>query len=148
MSSLSHTRWFFETNINAFAAAMRLGDLGTIGVHGMMVDMGEIEETTVAALGYNADGSYNPGLTGQTISPSSMVLGLTFARQLTDKFAFGLTAKFAREDLVESSASAIMFDFGLEVPNRFPQCQSVGSDAEFWTPKSNLRKRISRCRRP
>jgi len=117
--SLSRTRWFFETNINAFAAAMRLGDIGTLGVHGMMVDLGEIEETSVANLGYNANGEYNPGLTGRTIKPSSMVLGITFARNLTDKFSFGLTGKWARQDLVESSASGISFDFGLKYQTGF-----------------------------
>jgi hypothetical protein len=116
---LSRTQWFFETNVNAFAAAMRLGNIGTVGLHGMMVDMGEIEETTVAALGYDANGNYNPGLTGRTIKPSSMVLGLSFARNLTDKFSFGLTAKWARQDLVESSASGIAFDFGLQYQTGF-----------------------------
>jgi hypothetical protein len=118
-ASLSLTQWFFETNINAFAAALRLGELGTLGVHGMMVDMGEIEETTVAALGYDASGNYNPGLTGRTIKPTSMVLGLTFARNLTDKFAFGLTAKWMNQNLVESSASGIGFDFGLQYKTGF-----------------------------
>ncbi len=117
--SLSRTRWFFETNINAFAASLRLGDIGTLGVHGMMVDMGEIEETTVSALGYDASGNYNPGLTGRTIKPSSMVIGLTFARNLTDKFSFGLTGKWARQDLVESSTSGINFDFGLQYRTGF-----------------------------
>lgn len=117
--TLSHTQWFFDTKINAFAAAFRIGRLGTLGLHGMMVDMGEIEETTVAALGYDSQGNYNPGLTGRTLKPNSMVIGLSFARFLTDKFCFGLTAKLARQDLVESSASGIAFDFGLRYNTGF-----------------------------
>ena len=113
--TLSRTEWFFDTSINAVAAAYRLGQLGTLGLHGMMVDMGDIEETTVAALGYDAQGNYNPGLTGRILNPSSMVLGLTFSRYLTDKFAFGLTAKWANQNLVESSASGIAFDIGLRL---------------------------------
>jgi hypothetical protein len=134
---LSLTRWFFDTHINAFAAAFKLGDLGTLGVHGMMVDLGEIEETTVSALGYNAEGAYNPGLTGRTIKPSSMVVGLTFARNLTNKFALGLTAKWMREDLVESSASGIAFDFGLQYQTGFRSIvmsavmRNFGPDVKF-----------------
>ena len=51
--------------------------------------------------------------TGNTFSPNSMVFGLSYAKSLTDKFSFGLTAKFAREDLIAQNTSSIIFDGGL-----------------------------------
>lgn len=110
--SFSHVDWFFDSNISGIAAAFPLAGIGTIGLHSTYVDFGEVVETTVDELGF-AENGYHPGLTGRTLHPSSMVFGLTFARRLTDKFSFGLTTKFAREDLIASSASSLMFDFGL-----------------------------------
>jgi len=117
--TLSRTEWFFDTSINAVAASYQLGGWGTIGVHAMMVDMGDIEETTVGALGFDEQGNYVPGLTGRTLQPSSMALGVSFARYLTDKFSFGVTAKFLNEDLVASSASGAAFDIGLRYNTGF-----------------------------
>ena len=59
------------------------------------------------------DGTYNPGLTGETISPSQMVVGLSLAKSLTEKFSFGVSSKYVREDLVMASADGFVFDFGL-----------------------------------
>ena len=78
----------------------------------MFTDVGVIEETRVYALGFHEDGTYN-GLTGNTFRPNSIVLGLSFARDLTDKLSMGITAKFVHENLIYKSASAIAFDGGI-----------------------------------
>lgn len=116
--SFSHVDWFFDSNISGAAAAFPLANIGTIGIHSAYVDFGDVIETTVDQLGF-VGGEYHPGLTGRTINPSSMVFGVTFARSLTDKFSFGLTTKYAHEDLVASSASSIVFDFGLRYNSHF-----------------------------
>lgn len=116
--SFSHVDWFFDSKISGVTAAFPLANIGTIGIHGAYVDFGDVLETTVDQLGFEG-GEYHPGLTGRIINPSSMVFGVTFARSLTDKFSFGLTTKYAHEDLVASSASSIMFDFGLRFNPHF-----------------------------
>ena len=79
-----------------------------------MTDIGEIEETRVDHLYRDeALGIYNPGLTGNTVTPGAMVFGISFARRLTDKFSFGITAKYAHEDLVVKTASSLIFDGGV-----------------------------------
>jgi hypothetical protein len=42
-----------------------------------------------------------------------MVIGLSYARSLTEKFSFGLSSKYAREDMIKADADGILFDFGL-----------------------------------
>lgn len=104
--------WFMDVKHFSFAGAYNLGDIGTIGVMGIFSDVGEIEVTRVDRLGFIGN-VYNPGLTGEVITPSSLVIGLSYAKYVTDKFAFGVTAKFVHENLVVKSASAIVFDGGL-----------------------------------
>ncbi len=111
-ASVSRLNWLLNISHTSFSAAYSIFGLGTFGIHGLFTDVGEIPVTRVEALGFRGS-TYNPGLTGETISPSSMSMGLSFARQLTDKFAFGLTGKFVQEDLVVKKASRFVFDGGL-----------------------------------
>lgn len=111
--SFAYVDWFLDVSISSVAAAYTIPALGTIGILGILHDYGSIEETTVDQLGFREDGTYNPGLTGNSISPSSMVLGVSLARALTNKFSLGLMAKYVSEDLVHAKASAVIFDGGL-----------------------------------
>jgi len=109
--SADYLDWFLDITHFSFSAAYRYGDLGTFGIHGIMTDVGTIKETTVESLDF-VDGVYL-GYTGRTYEPGAMVLGLSYALTLTDKFSFGLTAKYAREDLGVRVTDNIMFDIGL-----------------------------------
>lgn len=110
--SFGYVDWFLDINHFSFSAAYNMGDYGTIGFLGMIADVGDIEVTRVDMLGFQG-GVYNPGLTGEIINPSSLVLGISYAKNVTDKFAFGLTVKYVHEDLVYEKASALVFDGGL-----------------------------------
>jgi len=110
----SYVDWLLDISHLSIAAAYSIDNVGTIGLQAVLTDIGEIEETRVDHLFRLEDqGIYNPGLTGNTVQPGSMVFGLSFARRLTDKFSFGLTVKYAREDLVVKSTSSVMFDGGV-----------------------------------
>lgn len=41
------------------------------------------------------------------------MVGVSFARSVTDKFSFGLSVKYAHEDLVDEKAGSLMFDGGI-----------------------------------
>ncbi len=117
---LGYLDWFLDVNISSVSLSYQMGNLGTLGFHGMVIDYGEIEETRADQL-FRDDvtGNYNPGLTNNIVSASSMVFGVSFARTLTNKFSFGLTTKFAREDLVAKSVNAIIFDGGITYETGF-----------------------------
>lgn len=104
--------WFMDVKHFSFSGAYNFGNFGTIGVMGIFSDVGEIEVTRVDRLGFIGN-VYNPGLTGEVINPSSLVLGISYSKYLTDKFAFGITAKYVHENLVVKSTSALVFDGGL-----------------------------------
>lgn len=111
--STSYVQWFFDVKHYAFAAAYNLDEYGTIGAQVLVTDLGEIPVTRVDYLFRNDNGTYNPGITGESVSPGSQVFGLSYAKKLTDKFSFGLTIKYAMEDLVAEKTSSIIFDGGV-----------------------------------
>ncbi|MGB2866858.1 MAG: PorV/PorQ family protein [Bacteroidota bacterium] len=136
----TYIAWLFDTRQSALASAFSLGDWGTLGLQFQYVDYGSIEVTRVENLGFVGGGTdlrYNPGLTGETFSPSSYVVGISFARALTDKFSAGVTAKYVNESLwsastvtitnatngqqedVNTFARLFLFDFGMQYNTGF-----------------------------
>jgi hypothetical protein len=110
---LYHTDWFLDTKIYSFAAGYNFNDY-VIGVFGSYFDYGSIEVTDVSRLSFNDDFTeFNPGLTGKVLNPSSEYIGIAFAKSITDKFTFGVAAKYVREDLVAADASVFAVDAGL-----------------------------------
>lgn len=117
---IAYLDWFLDVNISSVSLSYNMSSLGVLGFHAQVTNYGEIQETrTDQLLRDDVTGIYNPGLTGNTISASSMVFGVSFARQLTDRFSFGLTAKYAREDLSVASANALVFDGGVAYQTGF-----------------------------
>jgi len=111
--SFSFYNYFFDVKTTSMSLAYKMGLYGTIGFHFIHTDIGKIEVTSVDQLGLSEDGNYNPGLTGETINPKQMVIGLSYARSLTEKFSFGINLKYAREDMIKADADGLVFDFGL-----------------------------------
>jgi hypothetical protein len=151
------TLWLFDCRQSAIGVALPLGDWGTIGAQFQYVDFGEIQETRIDHLSVieTSTGSYyNPGLTGRTFSPSSILIGISYAKQLTDKFSTGGSIKFASESLwdeptvtvegangvieeVGTRANVLLFDFGMHYNTGYRSIQlgiavqNFGSQVKF-----------------
>jgi hypothetical protein len=123
----THIPYLVDTRISSAGYAVSLGGFGQVGVQLQSVDYGDFAETRTDQLGFNADGTYNPGLTGGTFSPSAFAAGVSYARSLTDRFSTGITAKYVRESLydgalagdVNTAAGAVLFDFGIQYQTGF-----------------------------
>ena len=131
----THILWLFDTRQSTLAASLPMGEWGTVGVNLQYVDYGTINVTRPDRLVFVGSGAgyhYNPGLTGETYSPSSYVIGLSYAQKMTDKFSAGITAKYINESLwnsptvsvvnkttgametVNTYAHLFLFDFGMQ----------------------------------
>ncbi|HEB85246.1 MAG TPA: PorV/PorQ family protein [Bacteroidetes bacterium] len=95
-------RWLVDTRITYIAASYPMPGIGTFGVDIDYFGSGEMEETTLG----DQDG------TGRFFSASDLMLGGTYAANLTDRFAVGLKLKYVHENLSAASASAFAFDLG------------------------------------
>jgi len=111
-ANLSHVDYIFDTSHFGVSVNYALNKFA-LGLMFMNVDYGDIEVTTVENLEYLNDGTYNPGLTGEIIQPGAMVAGIGFAQRLTNKFSYGVTANYVREDMVCAKQSLVMGNMGI-----------------------------------
>lgn len=100
----SHTTYFADMKLNYAAVAARLGDFGVIGFNAKVLSIGDIIVTTEDA----------PEGTGEIISPTFTVLGVSLARQFTDRVMFGGTINLVNERILNTTASGVAFDLGVQ----------------------------------
>jgi hypothetical protein len=94
--------WLLDVDLNYVAVAHQFEDVGVFSTSVAVMSAGEQEITTVA----EQDG------TGSTYRVSSYAIGMSFARQLTNRFAFGMSAKYVGEEIGEVGARGFGLDFG------------------------------------
>jgi hypothetical protein len=101
----SHMNYFADMNMQYLAAAVKLGNVGVLGVSLRNLNFGDpIEVTTVNS----------PEGTGATFSPTYLIGNLTFARAMTDKVLFGTNIKLISEKIADVSATSYALDFGIQ----------------------------------
>ncbi len=99
--AFSYTPWFAGINIGSVVAAYRLPGIGVVGIQATGFSASE-EITTIA----------QENGTGQTYAIQNTVVGVSFARALTDRLALGVQAKYVSESYYSHTASGIAFDIG------------------------------------
>lgn len=148
----TYVNWLFDSQQGAVAYAQTIPRVGVLGLQIQYVDFGEFEETTnQRPYISNPDA---PGFTGRTFNPFSCVLGVAYARDLTDKFSLGLGLKYAYESLfnghqvramvrsgrleeVETWASVLLFDLGMRYNTGYrtihigSAVQNFGADVKY-----------------
>ncbi|MEZ5014349.1 MAG: PorV/PorQ family protein [Chitinophagales bacterium] len=102
--AIDHTAYIAGTTLQFAGASYRLTDNTLIGVIVQYFNAGEMDVTT----------EFQPNGTGQTFRATDMGIGISLARELTDQFSFGVTAKYIREDLASVHNQNVVFDFGFQ----------------------------------
>lgn len=113
--SVSYMNWLVKSNMANAAVTVPLGFI-TAGLDVTYFTSGDIEETTLA----DQDG------TGRFFSATDLVLGLTAAKNITDRFSLGIKLKYINESLSSVSASAIAFDIGSVFTTSFLNNMQLG----------------------
>lgn len=101
---VQYTDYAAGTNMNFGGVSYRIDDNTLVGVSLQYFDAGEMDVTT----------EFLPFGTGQTFRATDLGLGVSLARELTDQFSFGVTAKYVREDLASVHNQNLVFDFGFQ----------------------------------
>jgi hypothetical protein len=105
----SYTRWIADITFNYAGFVVPLGNTGTIGISATFLSMADMERTTIN----------QPDGTGETFSAGDLAVGLSYARNLTDRFSIGFTAKYIEEKIYHSKATAFAIDVGTIFDTQF-----------------------------
>jgi len=102
----SYSTWIADINHQAGGVTSNLGYFGIIGIGINYLDYGEFTRT---AHGANL-GEY---LVTGTYQAQALAIGLTYARRLTDRFAYGLRLNHVRETIAEYTSTNFLLDMGV-----------------------------------
>ncbi|RMD97656.1 MAG: hypothetical protein D6814_09045 [Calditrichaeota bacterium] len=97
-----HTRWIAQTSADFAGFVLQLGNFGALGFSFNSLSMEDMRVRTVE----------KPEGTGEFFSAGDLAAGISYARQLTDRFAIGLTAKYIQQKIWHETATAFAVDAG------------------------------------
>uniref|UniRef100_A0A7V3E7S9 PorV/PorQ family protein n=1 Tax=Ignavibacterium album TaxID=591197 RepID=A0A7V3E7S9_9BACT len=114
-ATFSYVQWLVQTNLSYFSLVLPT-DYGNLGFDIAYFGSGDIKETTLL----RQEG------TGRVVSASDLSIGLVYAKNLTDRFSFGLKLKYLSENLASVSASTFAFDIGSVFVTSFLNNMKIG----------------------
>lgn len=100
--AFNHSDWIADINYDYAASFFNVEGLGTLFINITSLNTPKEEVRTF---------DYPDG-DGRTWDATSLVLGVGYARNLTDRFSVGFQFKYVQETIWNSSATAVAFDFG------------------------------------
>ncbi len=101
---ISYTDWILDVNHNFLGLVYPLGRVGVIGFSTISLSMGDMKTTTPS----------EPDGTGAYFTSSDLAMAVSYARQLTDRFSVGVTAKYVHESISFSTANTFAIDAGTQ----------------------------------
>jgi hypothetical protein len=105
----SHYYYFADITYDYGCIAIPISGVGMAGAFFSYMNYGEIDRTTVDF----------PDGTGEQVSASSLAVGFSYSRGLTDRFSMGGNVKYVREGIWHSVATSLAFDLGLQYKTFF-----------------------------
>jgi len=105
----SYRSYIADMNVDYVALSGRMEGLGTIGLSFRSLNIGSIDVTTLG----------QPDGTGATMTPTFFVIGLTYAKRLTDRISVGVTFNIISENFDRASATGSSFDIGVQYRELF-----------------------------
>jgi hypothetical protein len=97
-----HSPWLPGIDFDFFGIVLPFENIGTVGISTTFLHTQEMLITTYE----NQMGS------NETFTASSMELGISYSRLLTDRFSIGGTVKYIHETIYNTSSSGLAFDVG------------------------------------
>lgn len=102
--AFTHNQWLGDIKHEFIGYCLPMGGNGTIGVNLTVLNVGEMPVTTVELSG-------DP--TGEFFNCVDWAFAIGYGRNLTDKVAFGASAKYIQQSIWDMKASAFAMDLGI-----------------------------------
>ncbi len=103
----SYMNFIADVGLSYAAVSSNLGEIGAVGLSLKSLDVGDIPITTTQE-------AYG---TGMFFSPTLIVAGLSYANFLSDNISIGTNVNVIFERILETSATGVAFDFGVQYRN-------------------------------
>ncbi len=122
-AAFNHANWLADMSYDFAALALNLGDIGSIAFSLISFRVPEEKVRTFE----------NPEGDGRYWDASSMAIGLSYARNLTDNFSIGFNFKYIRDQVWDMSANSIALDAGTMYTTPFNGLRIGASISNFGT---------------
>lgn len=122
-ATFNHAEWLADTQYDFAAFSLNVGGFGAVGFHVVSFRIPDEPVRTVR----------NPEGTGQFWDANSISLGVSFAKNLTDRFSIGFTGKFVQESIFNETARGGAFDIGVLYDTPFKNVTLGASVSNFGT---------------
>ena len=142
-------QWVADIKYQSLAAAYNLGQVGVIGASIAMLDYGDIPETINLSSGTTGT---IPVITGRMFTANDMVVGLTYAKKITENLSIGGNVRWMEQKIAELSMNNWSLDFGtiyytgfrslrvaITARNFGPDSRFGGWSEEYQTESDNVR---------
>ncbi len=97
-----HTNWLADIRFDYAGVVIPLGVYGSLGASLTSLSMGEMLVRTIE----------EPDGTGERFSAADLALALSYGFNLTDRFSFGITAKYIYQRIWKETAQGFAIDVG------------------------------------
>ena len=124
----NHVDWISDVKLDYAGFGIEVPGFGTLGASVAVLSMGNMLVRTVE----------QPEGTGEYFDAGSLLLGLTYARNLTDEFSIGFNAKYINEYIWHESAISFAFDVGALYKIPFLNEFRIGASISNFGPKMQL----------
>ena len=134
----THSEWIAEMKFDYAALAVPLEGVGTLGLSFTSLSMDDMLVRTVE----------KPDGTGERFSAGSFAVGVHYARNLSEKFSIGFTAKYISEKIWDMQAQAFAVDVGTLFTTNFLNGMRIGAQISNFGTDMRLSGRDTRTFHP
>jgi hypothetical protein len=107
---LNRTNWIADITHQAAAFAAHLGGIGVVAVSVVTLDYGDMPETVNSFI--ETENRTEAVVTGEFFSARDLAVGLSYARQITDRLSLGGSVRWLRQEIAELDMHNWSLDFG------------------------------------
>ncbi|MCZ6819512.1 MAG: PorV/PorQ family protein, partial [Calditrichaeota bacterium] len=120
-TTFTHVNWLLDTNFDYAGIVVPIGGIAAVGANVIVFGTGE---QPVRVVGQEEG-------TGEFYSTQDLAAGVSFALNLTDRFSFGINAKYINQRIWNSSANGFAIDVGALYLTQFEGLQMGFSISNF-----------------
>jgi len=131
---LANMEWIGDTRFNFAGLVIPLGEFGTLGLSFTSLSMDDMVVRTVE----------KPEGTGEFFGAGDISFGLSYARNITDRFSLGFTFKYIQEKIWHMTAQGIAIDAGTLFKTDILGGMVIGASISNFGPAMKLEGRDTR----